>query len=130
MHEAHPSERRERLWLVALSPTIWAAHFLLSYITAAVWCAKAPRGSFAPGSFATVQIAIVIYTVVALAAIGWTGWRGYRRHAFGTSTSRHDFDSHAGRHAFLGFAVATLSMLSALATIYVALPIVFIGSCR
>jgi hypothetical protein len=77
-----------------------------------------------------VQIAIVVYTVVALVAIGWTGWRGYQRHAFGTSTSRHDFDSHSGRHAFLGFAVATLSMLSALATIYVALPIVFIGSCR
>lgn len=125
MHEAHPSERRERLWLVALSPAIWAAHFLLSYITAAVWCAKAPGGSFA-----TVQIAIVTYTLAALAAIAWTGWRGYRRHAFGTSTSRHDFDSPSGRHAFLGFAVATLSMLSALATIYVALPVVFIGSCR
>jgi hypothetical protein len=125
MHEAPLAERRERLWLVALSPTIWSTHFLLSYITAAVWCAKAPSDSFA-----TVRIAIIIYTVVALAAIGWTGWRGYQRHAFGTSTSRHDFDSPSGRHAFLGFAVATLSMLSALATIYVALPVIFIGSCR
>lgn len=125
MHEAPLSERRERLWLVALSPTIWSVHFLISYITAAVWCAKAPAGSFT-----SVRVAIVIYTVAALAGIGWTGWRGYQRHAFGTSTSRHDFDSPSGRHAFLGFAVATLSMLSALATIYVALPVVFIGSCR
>jgi hypothetical protein len=124
--ERHPPERRESLWLLTVSPVIWSAHFLLSYITAAIWCAKAgPDAALSP-----VRAAIVIYTVCALAGIALTGWRGYRRHTFGTVTSTHDFDSPAGRHGFLGFAVVTLSTLSAVATIYVALPILFTESCR
>ena len=120
-------ERRERLWLVAASPVIWSAHFLLSYITASVWCAKAAAEDV---SLSPIRVTITIYTVVALIGIGWTGWRGYSRHVFGTTTSAHDFDSPAGRHGFLGFAVAILSMLSAIATIYGTFPILFIGSCR
>jgi hypothetical protein len=125
--DAQLPERRERLWLVIVSPVIWASHFLLSYVTASVWCAKAagPEASLWP-----VRVAIAIYTLAALIGIAWNGWRGYRRHVFGTSTSTHDFDSPAGRHGFLGFAVAILSMLSAIATIYGTFPIVFIGSCR
>jgi hypothetical protein len=124
--ERHPPERRESLWLLTVSPVIWTAHFLLSYITAAIWCAKAgPDAALSPA-----RAAIVIYTVCALVGIALTGWRGYRRHTFGTVTSTHDFDSPAGRHGFLGFAVVTLSILSAIATIYVALPILFTESCR
>ncbi|MGB7839915.1 MAG: hypothetical protein WBL40_17580 [Terrimicrobiaceae bacterium] len=33
-------EKRQSLWLLMISPTIWAAHFLLCYLTAAIWCAK------------------------------------------------------------------------------------------
>jgi hypothetical protein len=33
-------EANESLWLLVASPVIWAAHFLLCYGTAAVWCAK------------------------------------------------------------------------------------------
>jgi len=40
-----PPEERETLWLITFSPTIWAVHFLLSYMAASVWCAKvAGRG--------------------------------------------------------------------------------------
>jgi|SRR5687768_4416761 len=124
--ERHPPEQRESLWLLVVSPVIWSAHFLLSYITAAIWCAKAgPEAALSP-----VRLAIVLYTLVALIGIGITGLRGYRRHMFGTVTSAHDFDSPAGRHGFLGFAVVALSMLSAIATFYVALPVLFTESCR
>ena len=34
-------EARESLWVLAASPSVWVAHFLLAYCTAAVWCAKA-----------------------------------------------------------------------------------------
>ena len=124
--ERHPPEQRESLWLLIVSPLIWSCHFLLSYITAAVWCAKA----VADAALSPVRAAIVIYTLVALVGIGITGLCGYRRHTFGTVTSTHDFDSPAGRHGFLGFAVVVLSMLSAIATVYVALPVLFTENCR
>lgn len=127
MSDAHPSEQRESLWLLTVSPVIWSAHFLLSYITAAVWCA---RFAGPEGGLWTARVAIGVYTVLALIGIGITGWRGYQRHLFGTATSTHDFDSPAGRHGFLGFAVVALSMLSAIATVYVALPIAFLENCR
>ncbi len=120
-------ERRDSLWLLAVSPLIWSMHFLLSYITAAIWCAKVSEGA---GALSPIRMVILVYTLAALTGIGITGWRGFRRHTFGTVTSTHDFDSRAGRHGFLGFAVVLLSMLSAIATIYVALPAMFIGTCR
>lgn len=120
-------ESRESLWLLTVSPLIWTAHFLLSYLTAALWCAKAAGPD---GTLSAVRVAIVLYTLFALIGIAISGWRGFRRHTFGTVTSTHDFDSPAGRHGFLGFAVVLLSMLSAVATMYVALPFVFIGTCR
>jgi hypothetical protein len=124
-HE-QPPERRESLWMLTTSPVIWSAHFLLSYITAAVWCAKIGRD----GALTGPRIAIAIYTLVALAGIAVITWLGFRRHTIGTTTAAHDFDSPAGRHGFLGFAVVLLSILSAIATIYVALAAVFIGTCR
>lgn len=124
---AHPPEQRESLWVLAVSPLIWALHFLLSYITAAIWCAKV---SGADGTLSAARTAIFLYTLVALIGIAITGWLGFRRHTFGTVTSTHDFDSPAGRHGFLGFAVVLLSALSAIATLYVALAAVFIGNCR
>ena len=126
MSNEHPSEKRESLWLLVVSPVIWSAHFLLSYITAAIWCAKAGPNE----ALSSARTAIVVYTLLALTGIAITGWRGYQRHMFGTVTSAHDFDSPAGRHGFLGFAVVALSMLSASATVYVALPILFTENCR
>ena len=62
----HLPETRESLWMLAASPVIWAAHFLLVYVTAAVWCAKFAQ----PGdSLGGVRTAIAVYTVLALAAI-------------------------------------------------------------
>lgn len=126
-HPEPPAERRESLWILTVSPTIWAAHFLLSYVTAAVWCAKAADRA---ASLAGVRTAVAVYTAVALAGILVTAWCGYRRHEHGTAAVPHDFDTPADRHRFLGFATLLLSGLSAVAVVYVALSAVFIGSCR
>lgn len=120
-------EKNESLWILTVSPTLWAAHFLLSYLTAAVWCAKVVGRD---GSLSTVRVAIAVYTVLALLGIGLNGWLGYRRHSFGDASTPHDFDSPADRHRFLGFATLLLSALSAVATLYVALAAVFIETCR
>lgn len=120
-------EEHQSLWLLTISPTIWAVHFLASYLTAAVWCAKFARPSDSLGS---VRVAIAVYTAVALAGIGITAWVGYRRHSFGHASVPHDFDTPEDRHRFLGFATLLLSALSAVATVYVALAAVFLGDCH
>ncbi len=120
------SEKRQSLWLLTASPGLWAAHFLLSYITASIWCAKAADPN---GSFGSVRVAIVVYTAVALAGIGVIGRVGYRRHSYGAATVPHDNDTPEDRHRFLGFSTLLLSALSAVAVIYAALVVVFFRSC-
>ena len=61
---------------------IWAAHFLLSYITAAIWCAKVAGPD---GSLGVVRVAIAMYTVLALSGIGVIGWSAFRRHSYGAA---------------------------------------------
>jgi hypothetical protein len=120
-------EERETLWSLAASPVIWAAHLLLSYITAAVWCAKLASRN---GAFGTVRVAVAVYTFLAVAGIVFVGWRGWRRHGYADSTLPHDFDSPEDRHRFLGFATVLLSGLSAVAVLYEALPALLFRSCR
>jgi uncharacterized iron-regulated membrane protein len=120
-------ERARYLVLLAASPTIWAAHFLLSYVTGAVWCAKAGSGGDTLGS---AGVAIWIFTAVALVAIAAIGWHAWRRHRYGDAELPHDFASPEDRHRFLGFACVLLSGLSAVAVLYGALAVAFVGSCR
>jgi hypothetical protein len=120
-------EQNESLWILTVAPVLWAIHFLLSYLTAAIWCAKFAGTDY---SLFGVRVAIIVYTVVALVGIGITGWVGFRRHGHGTETLPHDFDSPESRHRFLGFATLLLAGLSAVATVYAALVIVFIRSCH
>ena len=127
MDAERTEEQHESLWWLTVSPTIWLAHFLASYITVAIFCAKLAGRE---GSLGPARVAIAVYTAIALAGIVATGLRGLRCHGFETATIPHDFDTKKSRHAFLGFAVVLLSGLSFVATVYVALPALFYGSCR
>lgn len=120
------TEKHDRLWWVAAPPAIWGAHFLLSYATVAVWCAKyVPPG----GPLASARVAVFVYTGVALAAIGGVALRGLAQYKRARPAER-GHDSPEGRHHFLGFTLLALSGLSGLAVVYAALAVVFIGSCR
>lgn len=119
-------EKHDSLLWVAAAPGVWAAHFLLSYATAAVWCAK--QGSDAPLSLA--RGAIGVFTLVGLAAVGLVALRGLRSYRITDGKPRIDVDTSAARHQFLGFTLLSLSGLSAVAIVYQALAAVFIGSCR
>jgi hypothetical protein len=121
------AERHESLWMLAASPGIWSAHFGLCYITAAIWCAKAPHALAPLGG---VRTAIALYTAAALAGIALIGWIGYRAHRLGQAPTPHDADSPADRHRFMGLATLMLSGLSALAVVYAALVAVFIETCQ
>jgi hypothetical protein len=120
------SEERQSLWLLTASPVMWAAHLLLSYITASIWCAKV---SGPHASFGIVRAAIVVYSILALAGIGLIGWISYRRHSYGSASLPHDDDTPEDRHRFLGFSTLLLSGLSAIAVVYAALVVLFFRSC-
>ena len=123
------------LWLLTIGPAIWAAHLLLCYITAAIWCAK-----FIPadGALGGVRSAIVWYTVVALAGIGYIAWEGLQRHrhpstslgASGTEATTHDLDSADDRHRFVGFATLLLAGISGVGVLYAALAATYFDTCR
>jgi hypothetical protein len=152
---ARPEQSRRgdhySLWLLTIAPTIWAAHLLLGYITAAIWCAKFAG---AGGPLGGVRSAIAWYTVAALIGIAWIGWEGLRRHrhpstvlgagpstvlgagpstvlgASGTEATTHDLDSADDRHRFLGFATLLLAGLSAVGVFYAALAVTYFDTCR
>ena len=120
-------EHRESLWRLIVSPTIWAAHFMLCYVTAAIWCAKL-ESRF--DSLTPVRWAIAGYTVVALAGIAYNGWDGWRRHRLGAEPLPHDEDSPGDRHRFLGFATALLAGISAIAVVFAAVAAQYFEDCR
>ena len=126
---------KDSLWLLTIAPTIWAAHLMLCYVTAAIWCAKfAGPGASLDG----VRRAITWYTAAALIGIAVMGWEGFRRHSYpstglgagGIEATTHDLDSPGDRHRFLGFATLLLSGLSAVAVLYAALAASFFDTCR
>jgi hypothetical protein len=125
---------RDSLWLLTVAPIVWAVHLLLSYITAAVWCAKFAGPT---GSLKGIPQAVAWYTAVALLAIGIVGWAGWQRHRYplpvrpgGTETTTHDLDSREDRHRFLGFATLLLSGLSAVGVLYAAMAATFFETCQ
>lgn len=119
-------EKNQSLWLLAAAPLFWAGHFLLSYSTAAVFCAKFVGPD---GSLFRVRIAIASYTVGALLLIGAAARLAWKRYRHDDAAAPYDADTAAGRHRFMGFAALLLCALSAIATLYAALAALFIGSC-
>jgi hypothetical protein len=125
MDETH--EKKQNLWMFSAAPLIWSSYFLLAYITAAMHCSKMNEPDASTGS---MTIMIAIYTAIALTGIGLVGWYGHRRHRHGSETGPHDFDTQESRHRFLGFAILLLSGLSAIATIYVGIVVIFLRDCN
>lgn len=120
-------EGNQSLWRLIASPTIWAAHFLLSYVTAAIWCEKFAGRD---GPLGGARVAIILYTVAALAGIAFNGWGGWKRHRLGPSEVPHDADTLEDRHRFLGFATLLLAGLSAVAVLFASLVVIFFKDCR
>lgn len=120
------SESRQSLWMLTIGPSLWAVHFLASYITAAIWCEKMAS----PGEPVTALLVLIgVYTLAALTGISVVGWVGYRRHSFGGAAAPHDDDTPEDRHRFLGYATLLLASMSAVAVIYAAFVLLFFGDC-
>jgi hypothetical protein len=114
----------ETLWTLFTAPVVWAAHFLVCYVLAAVWCAK--RGDI---GFGIVQTGIAAATLAAVTMILLSAWLAWRQWGFGTYDPPHDDPTAHDRRRFQGFATLLLSGLSLVAVLYVALPLLFIDGC-
>ncbi len=122
-----PTEKRESLWILIVSPVMWAAHFLLCYITVAVWCAKVAGRD---GLLGDARLLIAVYTVLAVGGIILTGWTGFRRHWYTRPEDPSSADTAPGRRRFLGYATVLLSGLSLAAVLYTALAALLIRTCH
>lgn len=116
------------LWRVILPLVIWALHFLICYIGAAVYCAKWGREA----SLDMVRGSVLVATALALAlvvALGIGMWRVHHR-----SMTENDFDFEHNtpeeRHRFLSHVGLMLSVLSAVAIVFVAYPVLALETCR
>lgn len=116
------------LWRVIAAPVVWALHFLFCYVWVAIYCEKA--GRTAP--LDDPRVVVVIATVMALALIGWS-----TRHLWsvrGRSLTDDDFEFEHNvpeeRHRFLSHVALMLCVLSAVAVIYVAIPVIYLDTCR
>lgn len=117
------AEQNQSLWILTVSPVVWAIHFLACYLTAAIWCEKVD------GGLMPVRLAILGYTVVALAAIAVAGWSGLRKMNHEGGDPPHDGDTPEDRHRFLGLSTLLLSGLSFVAVLYAAMAALFFRSC-
>ncbi len=115
------------LWRLTFPPFVWVAHFLASYLTTAIYCAK-----FASldGDAMPIRIAVAVFTVIALTLIVLIGVSSMRLHRLGDATLPHDDDTPRDEQRFLGFATLLLSILSGIATLYTALVFVIMETCH
>ncbi|MDJ0388099.1 hypothetical protein QMO56_08230 [Roseomonas sp. E05] len=115
------------LWTLLAPPAIWATHFMVCYVAAAIACAKA-ADIFA--SLHVLRIIILLVTLLALALIVTAGLQARRHWGFGTDDPPYEQPTAEVRQHFLGYATLLLSGLSFVSVIFVALPALTIADCR
>lgn len=118
---------------LALPPTIWAGHFLIVYVVTAIACEKRVHDA-APLGVPLLPAAVTLVTVAALAGIAGLillSWRRFRpvRDAGHLVQERDIARSAPARHRFLALTTLLLGLLSAVATLMVALPAYWVPAC-
>lgn len=135
IHKSPVTEEVERetgtgtdLWSVIISPSIWALHFLACYIAAAIYCEKLGRDT----PLDSVRMLVIVVTVLALGGIFWSGIRLWRVHDRSLTNNDFEYEHNTPeeRHRFLSHVALMLSVLSAIAVIYVAIPMLYLETCR
>lgn len=117
-------------WVVLLAgPVIWAVHFGVVYLVAEAGCpgTRLAIEPFLPPVPTTVTIVATVVAVVAcLAAAGWA----FRRSRTGTPDGEAEDETSArGRHRELAFVGMLLSLVSAMAVLFVGAPALVFPGC-
>ena len=114
---------RVTLWTLIVPPGIWAAHFLFSYLWAALYCAKVGEFARFPVLFAAGTL-IALLLILGAGAIAWV-----QRNAPG-DPAPHEGSTKSDRTRFIATATLLLAGLSFVAVAFDALPVVFLHDCR
>lgn len=116
------------LWSVIISPTLWAVHFLVCYVAAAIYCEKLGRDA----PLDDVRLLVIVATALALGGIGWSGLRLWRVHDRSLTDDDFEYEHNTPeeRHRFLSHVALMLCVLSAVAVIYVTIPMLYLETCR
>lgn len=119
--------RQHTLWHLIAGPAIWSLYFLISYVAAAVYCAKAgPAASLAP-----IRLLVAALAAAAIGGIAYSGRHGWKRlFVGGEPRPPHGADTTESREQFLALATVLLCGLGLVATVYVAIPALFLTTCR
>ena len=114
------------LWALIAPPTVWAAHFLFSYVYAAIHCAKAGRLD----GLGDVRIAIGLATVAALVVVLACAYVAWAQSRVEGDPPPHQESTDEDRKRFLAVATLLLAGLSFVAIVFTALPAFVLGDCR
>ena len=130
---AHNEVERETghgtdLWRVIAAPIVWALHFLFCYVYAAVYCEKVGRGA----SLDQPTLVVIGATALALALIGLSTHHLWRVRARSLTDDDFEFEHNTPeeRHRFLSHVALMLCLLSAVAVLYVTIPMLYLSTCR
>ncbi|WP_370313103.1 hypothetical protein [Sagittula sp.] len=112
------------LWIMVAAPSIWAAHFLISYWVAAIWCAKIG------GSLLDVRWIIAALGLASIVLIGLLALIAVRRYG-GTFVIFEEIteDSRPARERFMGHVSLLLCVLSAVAVGFTVIPGLVMTTC-
>lgn len=118
--------KKTSLWALGLSPLVWSFHFLISYVLAAVWCAKFAGRH---GDLQAARFGVLIGTFLSILIVGREIYVGYKKHSYGDSEPPHNEGTPEDRERFLGLARLLISGLSFLAIVYTGYVFWFFRSC-
>lgn len=111
------------LWTLIVPPTIWAVHFLFSYLWAALNCAKVGRFAEFPTLYAVCTV-LALLVILAAGLVAWVQQRTPGDHP------PHEQGTAIDRLRFLAKSTMLLAGLSFVAVIFTAAPVVFLTDCR
>ena len=117
---------RQTLWALVIAPTVWALHFLFSYVYASIHCAKAGRLA----SLGDVRAAITVATILALLLVVGTGYVAWAQSLVEGDPPPHQESTDEDRLRFLAVATLLLAGLSFVAIFFTAIPAFTFRDCR
>ena len=122
---AFPSHRS---WIGVLSGMIvWAAWFVVVYGLTGVGCDAGWQLRNVPGGN-MLSVVMLLATLGALVLIGWSAWRGFQGWRHGNDPAVAGAEKQQ-RLRFMGLVMGVLSLLAAVGTVMIAIPIVMLDPC-